>query len=802
MSLTTHINDFPKQRLPLSKKTEAWRIENVEAGIKLIGTDNNRSNNRRSSQSDKQRNYSLYNGHFDQADMDNELQSIDTDGKSFPAKPQYRDMASPSFNLLFGEEIKRGTNFIVRGSGDDTHSTKQNIQRDLVVQMLDDQVGADAPLQNIEEIEKYMSYSYEDIRESVGTKALNFLFKEQKLKQKFSKGFEHALLAAEEIYSVDMISNEPIVRVENPLGMSFLLAPDSDLIDDADLIVKATYMSVGSIIDDFYEDLSQKEIDKLEDITSEDKSSFGQSGGDVIPVRHFEMGEEENVSTLYGGYGFLDDEGNVLVAKVVWKSRKKIGFLTYLDENGDQQETVVSEDYKPDKTNPDESVEWKWINEYWEGTRIAEDIYINMRPRKNQFRRMDNLSACKSGFVGTVYNANNSRATSLMDRLVPWIYLYVTMWYRTELLIAANQGKIALIDISLIPDGWEMEKWLYYASTLKFGFVDSFNEGKKGQSTGKLAGNISTQNKVLDMETGRAILEHIGLLDYIEDKMGDLSGVTPQRKGAISAREAVGNVEKTIIQSSHITEKWFQIHNDTIQRVLTTLMDVAKDAWVDQTKKFQYVADDMASVLFEIDGNEFINSEFGVFVTDSSKDQEALSTLKQLTQAALQNDKIAFSDVASIYNNNSLADITNKLKASEAERAEQASAQGEAELAARKEEHGTLLQQKEQERTDKNFNEAAGRDNKKEIAIIGADNRIATVDANRNDIPDAIEREYKDGQESAKLGLDREKEDNRKVEKDRDQDLAEKKQREDAELKRKEIAAKSKEKPPAPAAKK
>ena len=74
-------------------------------------------------------------------------------------------------------------------------------------------------------------------------------------------------------------------------------------------------------------------------------------------------------------------------------------------------------------------------------------------------------------------------------------------------------------DLSLVPDGWEVEKWMYYAQSMKFGFVDSFNEGKKGQSTGKLAGNISTQNKVLDMETGNYIQQHIQLLEFTEQKI-------------------------------------------------------------------------------------------------------------------------------------------------------------------------------------------------------------------------------------------------------------------------------------------
>jgi hypothetical protein len=345
---------------------------------------------------------------------------------------------------------------------------------------------------------------------------------------------------------------------------------------------------------------------------------------------------------------------------------KKIGKLSYIDELGMPQETIVNEMYKVNEERG-ESIEWVWISEYWEGMKIGENIYLNVRPKNQQFRKMDNLSVCKSGYVGTVYNANNSQSVSLMDRLVPWIYMYITLWYRLELAIAANQGKIALIDLSLVPDGWEIEKWMYYAQSMKFGFVDSFNEGKKGQSTGKLAGNISTQNKVMDMETGNYIQQHIQLLEFTEQKIQQLSGVTPQRMGAISSSELVGTTERAVTQSSHITEKWYEVHNNTKVRVLQTLLDVAKDVYSGKTKKFQYVTDDLATVTFSLMGDKFTSSEYGVFVSNASKDLQALEALKSLTQAALQNDKMTISDVIDVYNSSSIADIRNKIKTSEAE---------------------------------------------------------------------------------------------------------------------------------------
>lgn len=384
---------------------------------------------------------------------------------------------------------------------------------------------------HLKRIQKYFTYDFQDMNESVAYKLLSYLERDLKLKDMFMKGWEDALIAGEEIYCVEQVAQEPTARRVNPLEFYCLLPHNSDYVDDAEIIVEDTFMSLNTIIDNFYEDLTPAQIDKLETEQGMRGSVTSQGALNYPPPEKLYIKDiDPSASTRESLFNYYDQDGNIRVSKVTWKSMRKIGKLTYIDDLGIQQETVVNESYKIDEERG-ESIEYMWVNEYWEGTKIGEDTYINIRVKRQQFRRMDNLSSCKSGYVGTIYNANNSQSVSLMDRLVPFIYMYITLWYRLELAIAANQGKIALIDLSLVPDGWEVEKWMYYAQSMKFGFVDSFNEGKKGQSTGKLAGNISTQNKVLDMETGNFIQQHIQLLEFTENKIQTLAGVTRQRLG-------------------------------------------------------------------------------------------------------------------------------------------------------------------------------------------------------------------------------------------------------------------------------
>src|SRR5690606_30342074 len=161
-----------------------------------------------------------------------------------------------------------------------------------------------------------------------------------------------------------------------------------------------------------------------------------------------------------------------------WKSMRKVGFLTFYDENLEQQEIIVDETYEPDEETG-ETIEWLWISEVWEGTKIGNDIYCRIQPKKVQYRTIDNPSICKLGYVGTVYNDRNSKSISLLGLVKHHQYLYNVIMYRMEMEIAKAKGKKMVMDLAQIPrsQGMNLEKWMYYFDSLGISFINSFEEG-------------------------------------------------------------------------------------------------------------------------------------------------------------------------------------------------------------------------------------------------------------------------------------------------------------------------------------
>src|SRR3990167_4195487 len=162
-------NSQPRQKLSYDQKVaddNSWGKTNIEHALYLA----NQGSSRRSPKARKQRNYNLINGIFDENDMAHVVTPASLQGFSFPAKLQYRDIVSPIFTLLFGEEIKRGTSFVVRAINEDAISDKEKKKKEDILNRLQEYLTAENPEnpeESLKEAQKYWTYEYQDMREKV-----------------------------------------------------------------------------------------------------------------------------------------------------------------------------------------------------------------------------------------------------------------------------------------------------------------------------------------------------------------------------------------------------------------------------------------------------------------------------------------------------------------------------------------------------------------------------------------------------------------------------------------------------------
>jgi hypothetical protein len=129
-----------------------------------------------------------------------------------------------------------------------------------------------------------------------------------------------------------------------------------------------------------------------------------------------------------------------------WKSFKKIFYVTMLDEAGQPQIEIADESYK--KTGMELSVEPDWIVEVWEGYRAGTDLYFGIQPLEYQHVSIDNPNSQKLPYTGAIYSDTNSKPRSLVSILKPLQYMYIVLWYRLELAIGRDKGKVVNMDIT------------------------------------------------------------------------------------------------------------------------------------------------------------------------------------------------------------------------------------------------------------------------------------------------------------------------------------------------------------------
>lgn len=740
---------FPRQKLPLSKKGKKWQEDCVNY---IIGEGNVTSGgNSTSYYGELQTYYNLYNSIFDEKDFKSITNPFKVED-GFPATPHDFNIIRPKVDLLIGEETKRPLNFRVIRTSQEATSEMQEKEKQMILQYIEAAITArmspeeaqqfqeqlqSGEVMPPEQIAKYMDKDYKDIVENTAYHTLTYLREKLDLDNEFIKGWKDGLISGREIYYVGVLNAEPYVERVNPIYFSYDKSPDLEFIEDGSWCCRKMRMPITEAYDRYYDKLEEKDLDKLEEMIG---STPGRNLGDRSPV---DMGIQLRIydNPIFEGAG----KSLVNVWHCCWKSFKKIFYVTTTDDAGQPQINIVDETYQP--VGNEISVEPDWIVEVWEGYRAGSDLYFGIQPIEYQHVSIDNPNSQKLPYCGAIYSNTNSKPRSLVSILKPLQYMYIVLWYRLELAIARDKGKVVNMDITQIPKSMNISpaKWMHYLSSVGVNFINPYEEGWNipGREGGKPA--QFNQITALDLTMSNVIAEYIQLMDKIEELAGTISGITSQREGAVSSSEMVGNVERSVVQSSHITEPLFWVHNQCKRRVLNMLLNTAKGAWEETGKqKLQYIFDNGERAFLDITP-KFYYEDMDVFVSDTSKDLENIQKLQQLIQPAMQNGA-SLLEAAEVLTNDNFNIIKQKLKDMQTRQEQMQQQQQEAEA---QQQQQLQQMQNEAKQQELMLQEAQmdlqryqiDQDNQTKIAVaqINAYRGTEELDQDQNGIPDPIE---------------------------------------------------------------
>lgn len=742
---------FPQQKLPLSKKNEKWQHDCVNY---IIGEGNIVSGGQtHTAHGEMQTYYNLYNSIFDEKDFKKITNPFKVE-EGFPATPQDFNIIRPKIDLLIGEETKRPLNFRVVRTSQEATSELMETQKQLLMQYMqaavmaqmgpEEQQQFQEQLQNgeimpPEQIAKYMDKDYKDVVENTAYHTLTYLREKLGIDNEFIKGWKDALISGQEVYYVGVLNAEPYMERVNPMYFSYDKSPDLEFIEDGAWCCRRMRLPITEVYDRYYDKLTEKDLIKLEElINAVPANNLGEHG-----IRD----DFRGIQLHFHDNPIYDEKGNhnVNVWHCCWKSFKKINYVTTQDEQGQMQVDIVDETYQP--TGNEISIEPDWVVEVWEGYRCSNDLYFGIQPIEYQHVSIDNPNSQKLPYCGAVYSNTNSRPRSLVSILKPLQYMYIVLWYRLELAIARDKGKVVNMDVTQIPKsmGITVDKWMHYLSSVGVNFINPYDT--QWNVPGREGGKPAQFNQItaLDLTMSNVIAEYIQLMDKIEQLAGTISGITEQRQGAISTSELVGNVERSVTQSSHITEPLFWVHAQVKRHVLNMLLNTAKGAWQATGKdKLQYIFDNGERAFLNVT-QKFYYEDMDVFVSDTSKDLENIQKLQQLIQPAMQNGA-SLLEAAEILTNDNFNIIKQKLKDMQTRQEQQAQQQQQAqaeqeqkiqEMQNQAKEQELMLQEAQMDLTRYQIDQ----DNATKIAVaeISAYRGTEDKDANMNGIPDPME---------------------------------------------------------------
>ena len=702
-----------------------------------------------------------------------------------PAYVKHYSIITTPINELVGEISKRPDAFRIKAFDDDSQSEeleyKTGILQEYILNQAKQKIMEKVAMSGEEiEDEQLQQMTFDEVKDdidsytSVAEKWANHILTCQKadfnLKEKSEDAFRDMLISAREFYHI-YEDNSKVgynIEVANPKNTWFLTTPDRKYVSDPTGRAQGAYaagtvqvMELSEIIEAI-PDLTKDEIDHLRSslqdygLINVRESNLGNAnvapGIDSVTYDTYDplvlqtrmMIESEMKENNDGLKDFLGLTSNVssfgykyVVVRAYWISKRKIGKLIYLDEMQNEQSVLVDENYKSGTIPTQQSLEWGWVNEWYQGIKIGPDIY-HIKPYKL-------LDYCP--IIGITYEVKNTEARSLVDLMKPFQVLYNVCMNQLYKLLEKEVGKVYLTSIRHVPvpkdgdaqdalDVWEME-----ARNRGVVFIDDSPENLKSPSS-------FNQFRDIDLTRTQEIQSRYQLAMQLKTECWELVGMSRQRMGSISASESATGTNAALAQSYSQTEPLFVAHEYVLMQLYQAIIDAS--LYIESKKPqstLSYITSEGESAFVSVNGSDLKFRDLKVFATNRPEDKKMFEEIRGLSQAVLQNGG-SLHDVIELYSTNSIRGmkkVFKTLKDRQEAMQDQQMQQQQQQMEQQQQIAQAQLQQaqlqNEQKIANDNYQKELDRISKKEIAIIQATGfgNVESEDINANAIPDVLE---------------------------------------------------------------
>lgn len=844
----------PIQFLSKDDKNEEWAAWNMDwyewQGIKQL-----RRNARR-----LLKNYKLANGIIDKTDyipdVENEYSDIlhelaSEEGGALELK--FYPIIPNVINTLCNEFSKRNTNLTYRSVDEISYNEMLDQKKEMLEQALlaeaqmklqaklsaqgvnlqDPKVqqDMDQQIKTLPEIEEFFRKDYKSIVEEWAEHQYEADIARFNIDELEEKGFRDMLITDREFWHFKMYEDDYDIELWNPVLTFYHKSPSVKYISDGNWVGKVDMMSVSDVIDKYGWLMTQEQLESLESIYPIRAAGYPitgmqNDGSYYDPTKSHDWNTQmpslayRQYMSMHDGYSqngadivswilsesedFLDF-GNTNLLRVTtcyWKSQRKVGYLTKIDEQGNVEDLIIDESYKvtnkpiynttlmknkgKDNLVFGEHIEWIWINEVWGGVKIGPNhssfwgmnnpggvnpMYIginqnNIGRLKFQFKGNKTMYGCKLPVEGAVFSDRNSTSVSCVDQMKPWQIGFNIVNNQIADILVDELGTVIAFDQNGLPKHSLGEDWGKGNLSKAYVAMKNFNMLPFDTSIANTENPLSMQHlQVLNLEQTNRLMSRIQLSNYFKMQAFENIGVSPQRMGQNIEQETAEGVRAAINNSYAQTEQYFINHSDYLMpRVHQMRTDLAQ--FYNSTKpsvRLQYLSTSYEKINFEINGSDLLLRDINIFATTKANHRAVLEKLRQL---ALNNNTSGASifDLGNMIKADSIAEITNVMKTAD-EKLQQQRNQ-EQQLQQQMQEQKLAAEEKEKNAARDFLQMEAEKNRRRDILVaeIRASGYGAMQDINENhesDFQDALHEIQQSDQYNEQMSIQREKENNR-----------------------------------------
>lgn len=616
--------------------------------------------------------YALYNGdivdeQWEKDTFDHVLGFYKSDNSpedfDLPAKIRMNNYIASNVNLLLGEFNKRPEPFILKHEGDSGYTAynealQQQINTNLREQFLSVLAEQGIPVDQMppeeipmpEQVKQQFDATFIDTFAAKASKKIKDFKLQQEFKAKKHKGFKDWIIAGSNFSYRGIRDNRLVYEDLGPMELAWAKSEHHDFIEDGEFAVRKQKWLVSDVVDFFHSKLTKDDYEELQlNYVSQDMGAFRSL-----------FDPKENQSTEV-----------IDVFQWSYRTEKKIGIWTYINDMGMIESMEVPDSFKVPKEMEDASmgIAWEWVSQVFEGWRLSDHIHLEVEENEP----CSDLG--KLPFNGSFFSDRFAKNKSILEQGIPYAIILAILNFKFEETIAKSKGKIIPTDFNALPrkNGWTEQKAFYYADVFGYLLLDR---------TDTLADKSFNQYSALDMglwDHAKNIREMIML---VKNDWDESLGITRQRKGNVMATDTVGGTERANFQSAIISDHIFSTFDRTTLRDLNHFLELLK--YLDIQGEKDLIFDEISQIMTMV---EFLPEDFSMekdlrfHYVDSTKERDNLEMLKNHAVASLAN-KGDLATVAEILNQDSMAELKRRLQVLKRQESEIAQQQMEAETKA------------------------------------------------------------------------------------------------------------------------